>query len=91
MPADLVTHGYHISGLYSPVGWLSWVDIARQWEEAAGDADARKTFVNTILGEEWEEEADSVPEWERLYERSEAWPHVTVPEGGLFLTAGADV
>jgi phage terminase large subunit GpA-like protein len=91
VPADLLTHGYHISGLYSPIGWLSWVDIAKQWEEAATDADARKTFVNTVLGEEWEEEADTVPDWQRLYERREAWPHATVPERGLFLTAGADI
>jgi phage terminase large subunit GpA-like protein len=89
--SDPTTHGYHISGLYSPAGWLGWADIVREWEAAAGDADARKTFVNTVLGEEWEEEADSVPDWERLYERREDWPYATVPERGLFLSAGADV
>jgi phage terminase large subunit GpA-like protein len=89
--ADLHTHGYHLNGLYSPVGWLSWVDIARQWEEAASDASARKTFVNTVLGEDYEEEADQVPDWQRLYERRERWPHRVVPERGLFLTAGVDV
>jgi phage terminase large subunit GpA-like protein len=88
---DPAVHGYHISGLYSPSGWLGWADIVREWEAAADDADARKTFVNTVLGEEWEEEADSVPDWQRLYERREAWPYGTVPERGLFLTAGADV
>ena len=89
--SDPATHGYHLSGLYSPIGWLSWTDVARNWEDAAADADARKTFVNTILGEEWEEEADSVPDWQRLYERREDWPYGIVPERGLFLTAGADV
>jgi phage terminase large subunit GpA-like protein len=88
---DPATHGYHISGLYSPSGWLSWMDIVRDWELAADDVDARKTFVNTVLGEAWEEEADAVPDWQRLYERREAWPYGTVPERGLFLTAGADV
>jgi phage terminase large subunit GpA-like protein len=88
---DPTIHGYHISGLYSPSGWLSWTDIAREWEAAADDVDARKTFVNTVLGEEWEEEADAVPDWQRLYERREAWPYGTVPERGLFLAAGADV
>ena len=90
-PTDPLTHGYHISGLYSPIGWLSWAQIAEDWETAAPDPDARKTFVNTVLGEDWEEEADTVPDWERLYERREAWPFTTVPERGLFLTAGADV
>jgi phage terminase large subunit GpA-like protein len=89
--ADPATHGYHLSALYSPIGWLSWADIARQWEAAAHDVDTRKTFINTVLGEEWEEEADAVPDWQRLYERREAWPYGTVPERGLFLTAGADV
>lgn len=88
---DPLTHGYHLNGLYSPVGWLGWADIAKQWEEAVTDADARKTFINTVLGEEWEEEAAEVPDWQRLYERREAWPLHTVPERGLFLTAGADV
>jgi phage terminase large subunit GpA-like protein len=89
--ADQATHGYHLNGLYSPVGWLGWVDIARQWEEAASDAGSRKTFVNTVLGEDWEEEADTVPDWQRLYERRERWPHKVVPERGLFLAAGGDV
>jgi phage terminase large subunit GpA-like protein len=89
--ADPLTHGYHINGLYSPIGWQSWADIARQWEEAVNDADARKTFINTVLGEEWEEEAAEVPDWQRLYQRRETWPHLVVPERGLFLTAGADV
>jgi phage terminase large subunit GpA-like protein len=88
---DPTTRGYHLSALYSPIGWLSWADIASQWEEAIGDVDARKTFTNTILGEAWEEEADVVPDWERLYERREEWEYNTVPEEGLFLTAGADV
>ena len=84
--------GYHLSALYSPVGWLSWVTIVRQWElEASKSVDARKGFINTVLGEEYEEEANPVPEWERLYERREEWPHHIVPERGLFLTAGADV
>ena len=85
------THGYHLNGLYSPIGWLSWTMIAAQWEDAASDVEARKTFTNTILAEPWEEEADTVPDWQRLYERREEWPHHTVPMRALFLTAGADV
>jgi phage terminase large subunit GpA-like protein len=88
---DRTVRGYHLSGLYSPSGWLTWAEIAKQWEEAVDDVERRKTFVNTVLGEEWEEEADVVPDWTRLYERREDWPHLTVPRKGLFLTAGADV
>lgn len=85
------THGYHLNGLYSPIGWLSWAMIAAQWEDAATDVEARKTFTNTVLAEPWEEEADTVPDWQRLYERREEWQHHTVPMRALFLTAGADV
>lgn len=82
--------GYHINGLYSPLGWLSWAEIARKWEEAVGNDAALKTVKNTILGETWQEKGEA-PDWERLYERREDWKLGTVPEGALVLTAGADV
>ncbi len=82
--------GYHINGLYSPLGWLSWAEIARKWEEAVGNDAALKTVKNTILGETWQEKGEA-PDWERLYERRENWKLGTVPEGALVLTAGADV
>jgi phage terminase large subunit GpA-like protein len=49
-----------------------------------------KTFVNTSLGESWMESGEA-PDWRRLYDRRERWAAGTVPEGGLILTAGADV
>lgn len=82
--------GFHISALYSPVGWLSWVQVAEQWEEAQGNTEKLQTFKNTVLAETWEE-AGEAPDWERLYERRERWALGEVPWGGLFLTAGADL
>lgn len=82
--------GFHISSLYSPVGWLSWEQIARDWEAAQGKDQALKTFKNTVLGETWQERGEA-PDWQRLYDRREEWPPGTVPAGALFLTAGADV
>jgi phage terminase large subunit GpA-like protein len=87
---DPHTVGFHISALYSPVGWLGWSEIARLWEASQGDDRAIKTFKNTVLGETWQDRGEA-PDWERLYERREDWPIGTVPAGGLFLTAGADV
>lgn len=87
---DQHTVGFHISALYSPVGWLSWEQIARDWEAAQGDDRAIKTFKNTVLGQTWQETSEA-PDWQRLYDRREDWPRGTVPQGGLFLTAGADV
>ena len=87
---DGVTRGYHLSSLYSPVGWFSWEEAARMFEQAQANPELMKGFVNTVLGEAYEEEYDA-PEWERLYERREKYSMGTVPEGGLFLTAGVDV
>jgi phage terminase large subunit GpA-like protein len=47
---DPHTIGFHISALYSPVGWLSWAQIARDWEAAQGKPEDIKTFRNTVLG-----------------------------------------
>ena len=88
--ADPGTIGFHISALYSPVGWLSWADIARMWEAAQATDEAKRSFKNGVLGRTWVETGEA-PDWQRLYERREAWPFGTVPAGGLFLTAGADV
>ncbi len=88
--ADPATIGFHLSALYSPVGWLSWEAIARSWEAAQGSDESIRAFKNTILGETWVETGEA-PDWQRLYDRRERWPPGTVPAGGLLLTAGADV
>lgn len=88
------TAGFHLSSLYSPIGWRSWEDIARAWELAAhretGSAAAIKSFKNTELGETWAEEGEA-PDWQRLLERREQYPIGTLPAGGLLLVGGADV
>ncbi|MEJ2379477.1 MAG: phage terminase large subunit family protein, partial [Pseudolabrys sp.] len=86
---DPGTIGFHISALYSPVGWMSWESIARLCEAATTD-EAKRSFKNSVLGETWVETGEA-PDWQRLYERREDWQIGTVPSGGLFLTAGADV
>ncbi len=87
--SDPYVVGFHISGLYSPVGWLSWEQIARDWEAAQGNDAELKATKNTLLGETWQERGEA-PDWQRLYERREGRLGV-VPRGGLILTAGADV
>lgn len=82
--------GYHLNGLYSPVGWLSWGRIAQQWVTAHKDPDKLRVFTNTVLAETWHEKGEA-PEWRPLYERRETYEEGTVPLGGLFLTAGVDV
>lgn len=88
--ADPGTIGFHLSALYSPVGWLSWPDIARMWETAQGSIEAIRSFKNGVLGESWIDRGEA-PDWERLYERREDRLMGVVPMDGLILTAGADV
>ncbi len=82
--------GFHVSSLYSPVGWLSWADIAADWEKAMNAGpDAIKTFRNTILGETFQERGDA-PDAERLFERREPFRWAWFRVMSLVLTAGID-
>lgn len=82
--------GFHLSALYSPIGMLSWVEIAEMWLDAQGNAAKLKEFTNTVLGQTWKERGEA-PEWRRLYDRREHYGIGTVPANGLVIFAGADV
>lgn len=79
--------GFHLSVLYSP--WRTIAETVAEWL-AATTPELRQVFVNTALGETWQERGDA-PEWERLIDRREPWPMGVVPEGVLALTIGADL
>lgn len=79
---------YHLSSLYSP--WFRWLDLAEEWVEAKRDTEKLKTFVNTRLGETWQEKGEA-PGWEQLYHRREDYRIGTVPEGVVVVTCGVDV
>jgi phage terminase large subunit GpA-like protein len=88
--ADPGVAGFHLNALYSPVGWLSWAEIAAAAEKAAGDQQRMQTFTNTVLGETYAAPSEA-PDWHRLRERQTTAPLGTVPPGVLFLTAGVDI
>jgi len=54
------------------------------------DKELLKTFVNTYLGEEWEDNEGEGADFERLYKRRETY-NCQVPDDVLILTAGVDV
>ena len=82
--------GFHLSSLYSPVGWFSWADAVKQFLDAKNKDNLLKVWVNTVLGETWLEKGEA-PEWQLLFDKREDYQQEIVPSGGLFLTAGADV
>jgi len=81
--------GFHLSALYSPIGWKSWEQIARDWLAAQGSDEMLRAARNTLLGETWVESGEA-PDWQRLADRRAAFA-AQIPAAGLFLTAGADV
>jgi len=89
-PGDGKTRGYQLSSLYSPLGWLSWVELLQEFEAAAHDPAQLKTFVNTRLAETWEDASTMRLDAEGLAARAGGYTLGTVPFGGLVLTAGVD-
>lgn len=87
---DGKTYGYFINALYSPYGMYSWADMAKDCDESEGDIPKRITFVNTKLGECYEEEGE-VPQWERLYSLREKYNRGTVLPNVCFITCGVDI
>jgi phage terminase large subunit GpA-like protein len=82
--------GYHLNGLYAPVGWMSWGEIASQFSKVHRDPEKHRVFINTVLGEVWTSRGEA-PEWEGLMRRRGSYRIGTVPMGALLLTAGVDV
>jgi hypothetical protein len=90
-PSDGKTAGFQLSGLYSPLGWLSWSDMVDDFLRAKADAPMLKSFVNTRLAETWEEDYASKVSATGLQERCEHYEPAMLPEGALALTVGVDV
>ena len=84
------TESYHVSTLYSPLGWYSWKECVMSYQRARKNDNALKVWTNTILGETWAEQGEA-PDWQDLYNRREQYPIGQVPEAGCVLTMGVDV
>lgn len=90
--AEFTNHAsFHIWAGYSLSPNATWPQIAAEFLEAVDHgAEALKTFVNTVLGETWQERGEA-PDYARLYERRERYPIGEAPAGVDFLTLGVDV
>lgn len=84
---------FHLNELASP--WTHWPEIIREWKEAHkelkenADPNKMKIFINTVLGETWEERGKSADDVS-LLSRREIYK-AELPEGVLALTAAVDV
>ena len=90
-PSDGRTAGFHLSGLYSPLGWCSWEQLVDDFLRAKSDAPALKAFVNTRLAETWEEDYAAAVSADGLMAKRLAYEPGTCPDGVVLLTCGVDV
>ena len=77
--------GFHLNELYSP--WQKLADIVQDFLDAKDKPDTLKTWVNTSLGETWEEAGESVDP-DSLESRTE--DYTKIPKNAVVLTAGVD-
>lgn len=82
---------FHVWSAYSHSPGAGWGEIASDFVTANREGPRKlQTFVNTRLGETWQEVGEA-PDWQRLYERRETYQIGTVPAGVVMLTCGVDV
>lgn len=79
--------GFHL--WTGAAGIVQWSLLVREFIAASKDRSKLKTFVNTTLGETWEEDEGERTDAEVLYRRREKYS-APVPAGGLCLVAGID-
>jgi phage terminase large subunit GpA-like protein len=79
--------GFHLNALYSP--WARWAELVREFLAAAGNPERLKVWINTVLGETWEEQGETLNH-DALSARRERYA-APVPAGAGILTAGVDV
>lgn len=86
-----IAKGFHLNGLYTPIGLgRTWADHARAWEQARGNPAKVQVFYNTRRGEVVKSDKVKL-EWEAVAKRREPYALRTIPPGILQLSAFADV
>lgn len=80
---------FHISALYSPLGWFSWADAVTEFLEAQGDINKLKAFTNNVLGEAWSVDSGQQLDQYGLMARREDYG-AEVPDEAVILTCGVD-
>lgn len=91
---DGETVGFTLNALYAPLGWVSWLGLAKQYDKAKaaqdkGDLEPMQVFYNTRLARLWDA-AQEMTKASELKARAEDYPLGSVPKGALILTAAVD-
>lgn len=92
VPKNPRWRGYHIWTAYSYNSDCRWEDIATHWLEAKRHGqETLKTFVNTWLGEAFDEKLFLEDSAKDLQQRGEAYALGTAPAGVVFAVNSVDV
>ncbi|KEQ22319.1 phage terminase large subunit family protein [Paenibacillus tyrfis] len=78
---------FWLNAFVSP--WYSWKQIIQEFLESKNDPEKLKVFMNTVLGESWEDRGEQMEE-DVLLKRREDYGPTELPDGVLLLTAGVD-
>jgi len=78
--------GFALNEIYS--SWVKLSDMAQNFIEAKKSPHTLKTFINTSLGETWEDEGETIEDG-ALLEQCEDYSQI--PKDALILTCGVDV
>lgn len=88
---EIKRRGFHVSALYAPIGLgPSWLDLAVQFLEAKGDPGTLKTFINTNLGETWEDQTSQLKTHDMEKRMELDHDMARIPPGVTDLTAFID-
>ncbi len=82
---------FHIWAAYSYSPNAAWGTLAREFLDSRKDPQQLQTFINTVLGEVWEEEYSAKIGAEGLQGRAEFYLENIVPNTCVIVTAGIDV
>jgi len=91
---DGETVSFELSALYAPLGWVSWLGIAKQYIKAKtamarGDTEPMQVFYNTRLAKCWDNVTERVKA-DQLRALAEPYKMGVAPMGALLLTASVD-
>lgn len=79
--------GFHVPGFLSP--WLTLEQIVREFLEAKERPELLQVWINTVLGEPWEEQGEGLKP-AALMHRGEAYDADSLPDDAIAVTAGID-
>ncbi|KJZ41750.1 phage terminase large subunit family protein [Pseudomonas fluorescens] len=94
---DGETVGFHLNALYSPLGWMDWKSLAKQFEkakkaQAKGDLEPMQVFYNTRLAKVWDSAQEQTKADElRRRARLEDFTLGSLSAAVLMITGAVDV